>query len=112
MNDLKKFVQNPQFVLKADEPTRAVILLTQTAKKEFDTIGFYIFETKSIDTFFLYVLLCYGLSTLSFSVSSQGVKSKLTNITPKDIIAKSEFTRTTEGGLFFERFFDFITVSF
>jgi hypothetical protein len=63
---------NPQFVLKAEVPTHAVILLSQTENDENDVLGFYIFETKS-------------------------VKSKLTNITPKEIRAASEFARTFEA---------------
>lgn len=72
------FLNNPQFVLKADEPTHAVILLSQTEKtSDFDSINFYIFETKS-------------------------VKGKLTAVTPKDVIAKGEFAKISEAAIEFD----------
>lgn len=71
------FLSNPQFVLKADEPTHAVILLSQTERlEEFDSIGFYIFETKSV--------------------------KKIASVTQKDLLAKAEFSRSSEAAIEFD----------
>jgi len=70
------FPNNPQFVLKSETLTNATILLTQQHHEgaEGDTVGFYIFETKS-------------------------VKSKLSSaqLSPKEIKASAEFVRAAEA---------------
>jgi len=71
------FANNPQFVLKAELLTNAIILLTQSptqSESESDTVGLYVFETKS-------------------------VKAKLTaaQMAPKEMRASSDFSRTIEA---------------
>jgi len=66
------FIHNMQFVLKAEVPTHAVILLTQNEVENKDVLGIYVFETKT-------------------------VKSKLTTFEPEELRASAEFSRTYEA---------------
>jgi len=66
------FVNNMQFVLKAEVPTHAVILLPQNEVEDKDVLGIYVFETKT-------------------------VKSKLTAFEPEELRAAAEFSRTYEA---------------
>jgi len=65
------FGNNPQFVLKAEVPTHALVLLTQSGENR-DALGFYVFETKT-------------------------VKTKMNEFLHDDLRASAEFVRVTEA---------------
>jgi len=63
---------NPQYVMKADAPTRAVALVTQTEKEGRDDLGLYVFETKT-------------------------VKSRMVEFMKDDLRGSAEFARKSEA---------------
>jgi len=66
------FSKNPQYVMKADVPTKAVALITQTEPDNKDVLGLYVFETKT-------------------------VKSRMTDFIPDDLRGSAEFARKSEA---------------
>jgi len=72
LKDLDKCAKNPQYVMKADAPTKAVALITQNELDTRDELGIYVFETKT-------------------------VKSRMTEFNRDDLRGTAEFARKSEA---------------